>query len=37
MNDQFLQGVIFDWNRIDNDSYLMFGFVMAKKIRDKNL
>ena len=22
MNDQFLQGVIFDWNRIDNDSYL---------------
>ena len=22
MNDQFLQGVLFDWNRIDNDSYL---------------
>ena len=22
MNDQFIQGVIFDWNRIDNDSYL---------------
>ena len=22
MNDQFLQGVIFDWDRIDNDSYL---------------
>ena len=22
MNDQFLQGIIFDWNRIDNDSYL---------------
>ena len=21
MNDQFLQGVLFDWNRIDNDSY----------------
>ena len=20
MNDQFLQGVIFDWNRIDNDT-----------------
>ena len=27
MNDQFLQGVIFDWNRIDNDSYL-------KRIKD---
>ena len=22
MNEQFIQGVIFDWNRIDNDSYL---------------
>ena len=22
MNNQFLQGLIFDWNRIDNDSYL---------------
>ena len=22
MNDQFLQGVLFDWNRIDNDIYL---------------
>ena len=22
MNDQFLQEVLFDWNRIDNDSYL---------------
>ena len=22
MNDQFIQGVIFDWNRIDNDSYI---------------
>ena len=22
MNDQFLQGALFDWNRIDNDSYL---------------
>ena len=22
MNDQFLQGVIFDWDRIDNDSYI---------------
>ena len=22
MNDQFIQGVIFDWNRIDNKSYL---------------
>ena len=22
MNDQFIQGVIFDWNRISNDSYL---------------
>ena len=27
MNDQFLQGVIFDWDRIDNDSYL-------KRIKD---
>ena len=22
MNDQFIQGVIFDWDKIDNDSYL---------------
>ena len=22
MNEQFIQGVIFDWNRIDNNSYL---------------
>ena len=22
MNDQFIQGVIFDWNKIDDDSYL---------------
>ena len=22
MNDQFIQGIIFDWNKIDNDSYL---------------
>ena len=22
MNNQFIQGVMFDWNRIDNDSYL---------------
>ena len=22
MNTQFIQGVIFDWNRIDEDSYL---------------
>lgn len=22
MKDQFIQGVIFDWDRIDNDSYL---------------
>ena len=22
MNDQFIQGVIFDWDRIDHDSYL---------------
>ena len=22
MNDQFIHGVIFDWDRIDNDSYL---------------
>ena len=22
MNDQFIQGVIFDWDRIDNDSYI---------------
>ena len=23
MNDQFIQGVIFDWNKIDDDSYLI--------------
>ena len=22
MNDQFIQGVIFDWDKIDKDSYL---------------
>ena len=22
MNDQFIQGIIFDWNKIDDDSYL---------------
>ena len=22
MNDQFIHGVIFDWDRVDNDSYL---------------
>ena len=22
MNEQFIQGVIFDWNRVDNNSYL---------------
>ena len=22
MNDQFIQGIIFDWDKIDNDSYL---------------
>ena len=22
LNNQFIQGVMFDWNRIDNDSYL---------------
>ena len=22
LNNQFIQGVIFDWNRIDEDSYL---------------
>ena len=22
MNNQFIQGVTFDWDRIDNDSYL---------------
>ena len=22
MNEQFIQGVMFDWNRIDNNSYL---------------
>ena len=30
MNDQFIQGVIFDWNKIDNDSYL-------KQIKCRNL
>ncbi len=34
MNDQFLQGVIFDWNRIDNDSYLkrIKAFKWIKKL-----
>lgn len=22
MNDQFIQGVLFDWNKVDSDSYL---------------
>ena len=22
MNNQFIQGVLFDWDKIDNDSYL---------------
>ena len=22
MNNQFIQGVLFDWNKINNDSYL---------------
>ncbi len=33
MNDQFLQGVIFDWNRIDNDSYLK-GIEAFKELKN---
>ena len=34
MNDQFIQGVIFDWDRIDNDSYLkkIAAFQGVKKL-----
>lgn len=34
MNDQFIQGVIFDWDRIDNDSYLkkIAAFHGVKKL-----
>ena len=31
MNNQFIQRVIFDWNRIDNDSYLK-GIEVFKEI-----
>ena len=27
MNDQFIQGVTFDWDRIDNDSYLKLSLI----------
>ena len=34
MNEQFIQGVIFDWNRIDNNSYLkkIEAFKGVKKL-----
>ena len=34
MNNQFIQGVIFDWNRIDNNSYLkrIEAFKGGKKL-----
>lgn len=34
MNDQFIHGVIFDWDRIDNDSYLkkIIGFKGVEKL-----
>ena len=40
MNNQFIQGVTFDWDRIDNDSYLKrikaFG-VLKNLISTKRL
>ena len=35
MNNQFIQRVIFDWNRIDNDSYLK-GIEAFKGIEKLN-
>ena len=35
MNNQFIQRVIFDWNRIDNDSYLK-GIEAFKGIEKTN-
>ena len=34
MNNQFIQGVTFDWDRIDNDSYLkrIEAFLGVKKL-----
>lgn len=34
MNDQFIQGVIFDWDKIDKDSYLkgIRGFKGVEKL-----
>ena len=35
MNDQFLQGVIFDWDRIDNDSYLKRLLEVQRAMEEK--
>ena len=35
MNDQFIQGVIFDWNKIDDDSYLK-QIEALKNLRKRN-
>ena len=32
MNDQFIQGVIFDWDKIDKDSYREFDTLKSKKV-----
>ena len=38
MNNQFIQGVTFDWDRIDNDSYLkrIEAFGGVKKLDSTN-
>lgn len=38
MNDQFIQGVLFDWNKIDDDSYLkkIKAFHGIEKLEFKN-
>ncbi len=38
MNDQFIQGVLFDWNKIDDDSYLkkIEAFHGIEKLEFKN-
>ncbi len=33
MNNQFIQRVIFDWNRIDNDSYLK-GLRLLRELKN---
>ena len=32
VNDQFIQGVIFDWDKIDKDSYREFDTLKSKKV-----